>query len=180
MIDCEMFFFFLMIRRPPRSTLFPYTTLFRSPIWKSEDGRGQVLGVGGKVKDELAHAGGRVEIDARDSVKPGAKYFEWEAKGVPLRLEIGPRDVAAGQAVAARRTGGKAPVKLAGLLAAVQGALDEIQITLFNTAQERREAHTIRGVTKQQFMDFMKGPGGGGFRSEERRVGKEGRSPWSP
>jgi len=82
---------------------------------------------------------------------------------VPLRLEIGPRDVAAGQAVAARRTGGKAPVKLAGLLAAVQGALDEIQITLFNTAQERREAHTIRGVTKQQFMDFMKGPGGGGF-----------------
>jgi len=133
------------------------------PIWKSEEERGQVLGVGGKVKDELAHAGVRVEIDARDSVKPGAKYFEWEAKGVPLRLEIGPRDVAAGQAVAARRTGGKAPVKLAGLLAAVQGALDEIQITLFNTAQERREAHTIRGVTKQQFVDFMKGPGGGGF-----------------
>src|SRR2546430_16142119 len=76
MIDCEMFFFFLMIRRPPRSTLFPYTTLFRSPIWKSEEERGQVLGVGGKVKDELAHAGVRVEIDARDSVKPGAKYFE--------------------------------------------------------------------------------------------------------
>ena len=133
------------------------------PIWKSEEERGQVLGVGGKVKDELAHAGVRVEIDARDSVKPGAKYFEWEAKGVPLRLEIGPRDVAAGQAVAARRTGGKAPVKLAGLLAAVQGALDEIQMTLFTTAQERCEAHTIRGVTKQQFVDFMKGPGGGGF-----------------
>ncbi len=54
-------------------------------------------------------------------------------------------------------------MKLAGLLAAVQGALDEIQMTLFTTAQERREAHTIRGVTKQQFVDFMKGPGGGGF-----------------
>src|SRR6059036_1851928 len=133
------------------------------PIWKAESERDQVLGVGGQVRDELARAGVRVELDARDSLKPGAKYFEWEAKGVPLRLEIGPRDVAAGQAVAARRTGGKAPVKLAGLLAAVQGALDEIQITVFNTAQERREAHTIRGVTKQQFVDFMKGPGGGGF-----------------
>src|SRR5947207_15125406 len=102
-----------MIRRPPRSTLFPYTTLFRS----SDEERGQVLGVGGQVKDELASAGVRVELDARDSLKPGAKYFEWEAKGVPLRLEIGPRDVAAGQAMAARRAagGGKAPVKLDGL-----------------------------------------------------------------
>jgi len=45
----------------------------------------------------------------------------------------------------------------------VQGALDEIQMTLFTTAQQRREAHTIRGVTKQQFVDFMKGPGGRGF-----------------
>src|SRR5213076_1737871 len=67
------------------------------PIWKSEQERGQVLGVGAQVKDELASAGVRVELDARDSLKPGAKYFEWEAKGVPLRLEIGPRDVAAGQ-----------------------------------------------------------------------------------
>src|SRR6266436_5509996 len=63
------------------------------PIWKSEEERSQVLGVGGKVKEELARAGVRVELDARDSLKPGAKYFEWEAKGVPLRLEIGPRDV---------------------------------------------------------------------------------------
>jgi len=133
------------------------------PIWKSEEERSQVSGVGAQVKTELEQAGVRVDLDLRDSLKPGAKYFEWEAKGVPLRLEIGPRDVAAGQAVAARRTGGKAPVKLAGLLAAVQGALDEIQMTLFTTAQQRREAHTIRGVTKQQFVDFMKGPGGGGF-----------------
>jgi prolyl-tRNA synthetase len=67
------------------------------PIWKSEEEKSQVLGVGGKVKDELARAGVRVELDARDSLKPGAKYFEWEAKGVPLRLEIGPRDVPRGR-----------------------------------------------------------------------------------
>jgi prolyl-tRNA synthetase len=136
------------------------------PIWKSDEERGQVSGVGGKVKDELAKAGIRVELDARDSLKPGAKYFEWEAKGVPLRLEIGPRDVAAGQAMAARRTGGKAPVKLARTAAAVTAALDEIQAGLFQAARERREAHSIRGVTKQRFIEFMKSEGGfayGGF-----------------
>src|SRR3989475_8995078 len=84
------------------------------PIWKSEEERSQVLGVGEKIRVELAQAGLRVELDARDSLKPGAKYFEWEAKGAPLRLEIGPRDVAAGQVMTARRTGGKTPAKLGG------------------------------------------------------------------
>src|SRR5437762_3135253 len=138
------------------------------PIWKSDEERGQVLGVGGQVKDELASAGVRVELDARDSLKPGAKYFEWEAKGVPLRLEIGPRDVAAGQAMAARRAagGGKAPVKLDGLARTVVTAPDEIQAALLKAARERREAHSVRGVSKQQFLEFMKGTGGfayGGF-----------------
>ena len=52
-------------------------------------------------------AGIRVHLDAREGIKPGAKYYEWEGRGVPLRLEVGPRDVAAGTAVLARRTGGK-------------------------------------------------------------------------
>src|SRR6266496_3970071 len=136
------------------------------PIWKSDQERGQVLGVGGQVKDELARGGVRVELDARDSLKPGAKYFEWEAKGVPLRLEIGPRDVAAGQVMTARRGGGKAPVKLDGLAQSVAGVLDEIQAGLFKAARDRRETHSVRGVTKQQFLEFMKGVGGfayGGF-----------------
>jgi len=136
------------------------------PIWKSEEERGQVSGVGGQVKDELARAGVRVELDLRENMKPGAKYFEWEAKGVPLRLEIGPRDVAAGQVMTARRAGGKAPVKLDGLARTVATALDEVQAALFKAAHERREAHSIRGVTKQRFLEFMKGGGGfayGGF-----------------
>src|SRR5437016_8803647 len=130
------------------------------PIWKSEEEKSQVLGVGGKVKDELAKVGIRVELDARDSLKPGAKYFEWEAKGVPLRLEIGPRDVAAGQVVTARRTGGKSPLRLEGIVAAAPAALQEIQAGLFATAKQRREEHSLRGATKQQFLEFMKGSGG--------------------
>jgi prolyl-tRNA synthetase len=138
------------------------------PIWKSDQERAQVLGVGGDVKVALTQAGIRVELDTRENVKPGAKYFEWEAKGVPLRLEIGPRDVAAGQVVMARRTGGKTPVKLEGgaLATALRAALDEIQAALVRAAKERREAHTIRGVTKPQFIEFMKNVGGfayGGF-----------------
>jgi len=136
------------------------------PIWKSEEEKGKVLEVGEGVKQELARAGVRVELDARENLKPGAKYFEWEAKGVPLRLEIGPRDVAAGQVMAARRTGGKAPAKLQGIAGSVRAALDEIQAALFRSAKDRREAHSIRGASKAQFIEFMKGAGGfayGGF-----------------
>jgi len=85
------------------------------PIWKSDEEKAQVSAVSHQLKADLDKAGLRVELDLRDTVKPGAKYFEWEAKGVPLRLEIGPRDVAAGHTMAARRTGGKAPLKLEAL-----------------------------------------------------------------
>jgi prolyl-tRNA synthetase len=136
------------------------------PIWKTDDERAQVSGVGGQVKADLEKAGLRVELDVRDSVKPGAKYFEWEALGVPVRLEIGPRDLASGQAVLARRTGGKTPTPLQGIVAAVTAALDEIQAALFGAARERREKNSLRGATKAQFIEFMKGSWGfvyGGF-----------------
>jgi prolyl-tRNA synthetase len=136
------------------------------PIWKTDDERAQVSGVGGQVKADLEKAGLRVELDVRDSVKPGAKYFEWEALGVPVRLEIGPRDLASGQAVLARRTGGKTPTPLQGIVAAVTAALDEIQAALFGAARERREKNSLRGATKAQFLEFINGSGGfvyGGF-----------------
>jgi len=136
------------------------------PIWKSDDERAKVLAVGEQLRADLQGAGVRVKLDDRDSLKPGAKYFEWEARGVPLRLEIGPRDVAAGQAMSARRGAGKAPLPLAGIVTTVQGILDEMQAGLLVAARERREAASIRGVTKQQFIDFMKDTGGfayGGF-----------------
>ena len=136
------------------------------PIWKSDEERNQVSGIGSRVKEDLEKVGIRVELDLRDNLKPGAKYYEWEALGVPVRLEIGPRDIAAGQVMLARRTGGKAPVPLAGVVSAAQAALDEIQAALLAAARERREKNSVRGVTKAQFIDLMKGPGGfayGGF-----------------
>src|SRR5213596_2781494 len=136
------------------------------PIYKTDDEQHAVLQSADRVRVDLEKAGVRLKLDARPEPKPGAKYFEWEARGVPLRLEIGPRDVAAGQVTMARRTGGKAPVRLDDLAAKVPEALAEMQGALLQAARERREQHSIRGVTKQQFIDFMKAQGGfayGGF-----------------
>jgi len=136
------------------------------PIWKSDEEKQQLSVVGHQVKADLEKAGVRVEFDIRDGMKPGAKYFEWEARGVPVRLEIGPRDLASGQVVLARRTGGKGPAPLQDVTAAVTKALDEIQASLFAAARERREQNSIRGATKAQFLEFIKGRGGfvyGGF-----------------
>ncbi|PYO71701.1 MAG: proline--tRNA ligase, partial [Gemmatimonadetes bacterium] len=132
------------------------------PIWKSDAEQETVLRTAVSVRDDLEKAGIRVKLDGRPELKPGAKYFEWEAKGVPLRLEIGPRDVAAAQVMTARRAGGKAPAKVEGIARTVLAVLDEIQAALFQAAKERREAHSIRGATKAQFLEFMKA-GGGGF-----------------
>jgi prolyl-tRNA synthetase len=136
------------------------------PIWKTEADRAAVLAAAAAARQTLSEAGISAAVDDRDGMKPGAKYYHWEARGVPVRLEIGPRDVAQGQAVLARRTGGKATVPLAGLVAAARDATEEIQRALLDAARARREANSIRGVTKQQLVEFMQGAGGfayGGF-----------------
>ncbi len=136
------------------------------PIWKTDEERAQLSAVGRQLKSDLEKNGLRVEFDERENMKPGAKYFEWEGFGVPVRLEIGPRDLASGQVVLARRTGGKAPAPLQDVKTAVTTALDEIQAALLSAARERREKNSIRGATKAQFLEFIKGSGGfayGGF-----------------
>jgi len=78
-----------------------------------------------------------VEIDARDEYKPGWKFNEWEMRGVPLRLEIGPRDMAKEQVVLVRRdTGEKQIVKEEKLTETVKNLLIEIQENLFNQAKK--------------------------------------------
>jgi len=100
-------------------------------------------------------------------MKPGAKYYEWEGRGVPLRLEIGPRDVAAGSVLLARRTGGKKEsLAMGGLPERMLAEMDRMQRELLETARDRREANSIRGVSKAQFLEFMARDGGfayGGF-----------------
>ncbi|MBI4419993.1 MAG: proline--tRNA ligase [Gemmatimonadetes bacterium] len=150
---------------PPR--LAP-TQVVIVPIWKSDTEREAVLQTARGVTEALGKLDLRVMLDDREGVKPGAKYYEWEARGVPLRLEIGPRDVAQGQATMARRTGSKnkAPVRLSELPAAVRASLDALQRELLDAARKRREDNSVRGVTRGRLIELMAGPGGlayGGF-----------------
>jgi prolyl-tRNA synthetase len=131
------------------------------PIWKSDDERARVLEAATQVQRELKLGGIRVHLDAREGMKPGAKYYEWEARGVPFRLEIGPRDVAAGQVMLARRTGGrKVPFPTEGLARTLRIEMDSMQQELFEAARQRREQNSIRGVTKASFLDFLERDGG--------------------
>jgi prolyl-tRNA synthetase len=72
------------------------------PIWRTEEERSEVAGAVERILSQLAPAF-RARVDWRDDRTPGRKYAEWEQKGVPLRIEIGPRDVAAERMVLARR-----------------------------------------------------------------------------
>jgi len=149
---------------PPRLAQYQVVIV---PIYKTDDERARVLEAGDRVRRALLAAGIRAHLDAREGLKPGAKYYDWEGRGAPLRLEIGPRDVAAGTVMLARRTGGKKEsLPVGGIGERLLAEMDRMQHELLDTAMARREAHTIRGVTKPQFLEFMERDGGfayGGF-----------------
>jgi prolyl-tRNA synthetase len=129
-----------------------------TPIWKNDAERSEVLAFAEKVMQELK--GFRARLDDRD-LKPGARYYEWERKGVPLRLEIGPRDVKQGSVFAAARTGGKKEaMALDGLAGAVGAKLAAIQADLLARATAARDARIIR---PESYAAFKEQVDGGGF-----------------
>jgi prolyl-tRNA synthetase len=131
------------------------------PIWKTAEEMVATHAAAAELQVTLRSAGIRVKVDARDGIKPGAKYYEWEARGAPLRLEIGPRDLAAGTAMLARRTGGKEPVPQQGLADRVLQELSAMQQQLLTAAVARREANSLRGPkSRQEFIDFIERDGG--------------------
>jgi prolyl-tRNA synthetase len=152
---------------PPRLAQYQVVIV---PIYKTDEERTQVVDAGQQLRRALAASGIRAHLDAREGMKPGAKYYEWEGRGVPFRLELGPRDLASGTAMLARRTGGKKePLALGGIAEKLLAEMDRMQADLLETARARREANTIRGVTKAQFLEFMQRDGGfayGGFCGE--------------
>lgn len=151
---------------PPR--LAPVETVI-IPIYKSDEEKARVVEAAHRAKAELSAWTGRgatdrlrVIVDDREGIKPGAKYYEHEMRGIPLRLEIGPKDLEKGSVFSARRdTRAKAALPMAGLPEAVAGLLDTIQADLLAAAKARREANSHRNVTSYaQFKEIMEGPGG--------------------
>lgn len=103
----------------------------------------------------------RVKLDDRDTYTAGWKFNAWELRGAPVRLEIGPRDVANTQVVLSRRTGGKKePLSLDGIEAAVARILDEVQQQLFDQGTTYRDSHMTQAATVDelaQAIDQVKG-----------------------
>jgi len=100
------------------------------------------------LADELNAAGVRVELDVRVETSMGRRATDWELKGVPLRLELGPRDLAENVVTLSRRVGAtKEPVSLAAITATVAAALDQAQAALLAEATERRDSRTVDVAT---------------------------------
>jgi prolyl-tRNA synthetase len=110
------------------------------------------------IRDELVARGIRVFIDDRESQTPGWKFNEWELRGVPLRLEIGPKDIEKSQVVLARRdTREKSAASMEGLVAHVEGLLSAIQRALYDRALKFREKHTSSTDSYDEFKQIMEG-----------------------
>ncbi len=110
------------------------------------------------IRAELAALGVRVKLDASEENSPGWKYAEWELRGVPVRLEIGPKDIEKAQVFSARRdTREKAPIPLADLATRIPALLEEIQQNLLARALKFREDHTAEAADWAEFQTLMEG-----------------------
>jgi len=137
------------------------------PIYRSDDERSRVLEAARNVRDRLGSwerrepARLRIHVDDRDGMKPGAKYYEWELKGVPLRMEIGPRDLDANTAMLVRRdTKEKKAYSLDTIGEDIADLLSTMQTDMLTVARERREQNSVRGgITYDTFREIMDGDG---------------------
>jgi prolyl-tRNA synthetase len=129
------------LRVPPRLAPVQAVVL----LVRDEDGAGDKAAV---LAEELSAAGLRTHLDSSTDTSFGRRVVDWELKGVPVRVEVGPRELDAGQVVLVRRDSGtKTTVPLAGLEAAVRAALDDAQAALLAEALERRVTGTVEVST---------------------------------
>lgn len=147
---------------PPR--LAPIQVII-VPIWKSGDvdEKARVLEGVERIKRALGERV-RFEVDAREEHSPGWRFNEWELRGVPLRIEIGPKDLQKNQVVLARRdTREKLSISQDQLAERVPLLLDQIQKNLFERAKRFRDENTVELSDYAQLREFMEGEGSRGF-----------------
>jgi prolyl-tRNA synthetase len=139
---------------PPR--VAPYQVVIVPIPPRKGDWSEAVLPKAREVAARLRGAGIRVHLDDRDQFQPGYKYADWEMRGVPLRLEIGPKDIEKDQCVLVRRDSReKAFVPQAGLAAAVPPLLDSLQLALLERARRFLAENTTRVGTYEEFKEVM-------------------------
>lgn len=131
------------------------------PIYKGHEQLQSISSVADKIKKELTKAGISVKYDDRDNFKPGYKFNDYELKGVPLRIAIGPRDIEKKVVELARRdTLEKKIIPLEGLVDHIQIVLNEIQNNLFTKALNFREEHITEVDNFDEFKSVLSSKGG--------------------
>ena len=128
------------------------------PVYRNDDESGPVLEVMNRLLSELKAAGIRVHMDDRDE-RPGFKYNDWEMRGVPVRLEVGPRDIEKGNAVLARRDvdgrEGKQFVPQEGIVERIKDLLDDIQANLLQQATDFRDSRIQDVSNYDEFKEVV-------------------------
>lgn len=146
---------------PPK--LAPYQVVI-IPMGRDEATREKTVGASQTLAAELRAKGLRVHIDLREKESPGFKFNHWEMRGVPVRVELGPRDLEAGTCILARRDNGeKQTVALTDAVSTIVELQTTIQNALFERALAFREANTKRVDTWEEFEAAFAGEGGAGF-----------------
>ena len=126
------------------------------PIIPNEDSKSVVLETVNKLHEELRESY-RMKIDDRDNISPGFKFNEWELKGVPLRIEIGPKDIEKNSVVFSRRDGvdGKNSISINDVSQKLKDNLDDIQSNLLETSKNFRKDNTIHVDSKAELIDTL-------------------------
>src|SRR5580704_14937901 len=133
------------------------------PIYRKDDEKAKVLEAAHRIAKDVG-----AKVDDREGQSPGAKFFHWERRGVPIVLELGPRDLAAGSLVLKRRdTGAKEPMPQADLTGKLPALLDQMQQDLYNTAKKRLKDNTVLADSIEEVESILKDvtaeKGGGKF-----------------
>ncbi len=124
------------------------------PIFKTEEEHAAIIAKMEELKGELEKFGLSVKIDDRDNLRSGFKFAEWELKGVPVRVAMGPRDLANGTVEVARRdTLTKESMPLDGVAQAINALMDTIQQNIYQKALDFRAANTVQVDTWEEFKE---------------------------
>ncbi len=146
------------LRLPPKMAPIQVVVV---PIFRKEEEQGPVMEAVTRLAADLRAAGVRVHVDTRDTLSPGFKFNDWEMRGVPLRMEVGPKDVANNTVALARRDvpgkAGKSFVAQDGLAATVRALLDDIQVSLLQQATEFRDAHLHEVSSYDELVSVVRG-----------------------
>ncbi len=142
---------------PPRMAQRPIVIV---PIWRNDPEKESVISFADSIYRELK-TGWNVIFDDRDQYKPGYKFAEWELQGIPLRLEIGPKDVEKNQVVMVRRDlMEKQFISRDGIFEIVKNSLEQMQIEMLEKARQFRETNSRNFDRYDELKDFLAAEGG--------------------